>query len=71
MRVALVLALLAGCATPDLRWYRDGSTQKEFNVDSGQCRAQAFSVPLGSALQQIIVFEGCMEGKGWYKAPAR
>lgn len=46
-------------------WYRDGSTEREFNMDRGQCRAQAFGVSGGNMLQMAMVINACMEGKGW------
>lgn len=67
----VTLAVLAGCATEQRTvWVRDGSTQQEFNMDGGQCRAQAFSVAGVSMVQAAIVYESCMQGKGWQRRPA-
>lgn len=59
----LIIALAAGCATR--AWYKDGSTERDFNMDRGQCQAQAYSVSQPQAWQPALVFHGCMEGKGW------
>lgn len=69
--MCIAALILAGCATHknDFVWMRDGSTDQEFYQDQGQCRAQAFSVPGAPPMQVIMVYDGCMSGKGWYKAP--
>lgn len=56
---------LAGCAT-DQVWVRNGSTQDEFYRDKGQCQAQGFGIANTGLLQAAIVFNSCMQGKGWY-----
>jgi hypothetical protein len=60
--VSLVTAALAGCTT---LWEREGSGEKEFYMDQGQCEAQAGMSP--APLQRAIVFEACLRGKGWRK----
>lgn len=60
MRTIVLCLLLTGCAGA---WYKDGSTERDFNMDRGQCNAQAYSAP--DALQRAFVFRSCMEGKGW------
>lgn len=62
-----LLALLAalGCAQTQTVWVKQGSTPQEFHQDTGQCRAQAFSVGVGT-VQSALVFNSCMQGKGWY-----
>lgn len=64
-----VIASVAGCASSqprhETRWYKTGATTADFNMDAGQCRAQAFSVTGGALLQVAIVYNSCMEGKGW------
>lgn len=57
---------LAGCATTESVWVKPGSTQEMFHQESGQCRAQAFSVPNAPAMQIALVYGSCMQGKGWY-----
>lgn len=58
--------VLAGCATKQSYWEKPGASQQEFNMDRGQCNAQAFSVPGVSLMQAAIVQNSCMQGKGWY-----
>lgn len=66
-----MLAVLSGCATKDeWAWNKSGSTQQTFYMEDGQCRAQAFSVAGGALLQVALVYDSCMQGKGWYKVPA-
>jgi hypothetical protein len=57
--------LLAACAQQKV-WYRDGATQQDFYMDQGQCKAQGFSVASGNMVQAAMVFNSCMQGKGWY-----
>ena len=61
---AMVLAATA-CA-PASHWEKQGGTQDEFNMAAGQCRAQAYSVPLAGPNQVAIVYGSCMQGKGYY-----
>ena len=65
-------ALLVGCATkPEMMWYRDGSTQDEFLRDRGQCIQSTFSATFATTFQQMAIFSGCMQGKGWQEVPRR
>jgi hypothetical protein len=66
MRTTLVLLLLAGCATTERVWVRPGASSQDFHMDSGQCRAHAFSGYAHSLAQRVVVFESCLQGKGWY-----
>jgi hypothetical protein len=66
MRRLAVLLLLAGCATTHNAWFKDGATQQDFYMDQGQCKAQAFSAPGMPMMQVGLVFNSCMQGKGWY-----
>ena len=62
---------VSGCqTTPNWYWEKHGASQQDFYVDSGQCRAQAASVPGMALLQVVIVYESCLAGKGWYKVQA-
>lgn len=62
----LVFALsLTACANQKV-WQKDGATQQDFYMDQGQCKAQGFSVASGNLVQAAIVFNSCMQGKGWY-----
>lgn len=64
----LVVLLLAGCATTQTYWEKPGASQSDFQVDMGQCRAQAFGVPgaMNNLMQVAMVQSACMQGKGWY-----
>ena len=64
-RACLVVVLLAGCAQPKV-WYQPGISPQQFEMDKGQCQAQAFGSPTMNSLQIAIVFNSCMRGKGWY-----
>lgn len=64
------VAALCGCASmmqPQWAWYKEGATEQDFEMDRGQCKAQAFSVPGASMLQVALVIQNCMIGKGWVK----
>jgi hypothetical protein len=63
--LALSVTWLSACARQQV-WVRNGSTQDDFYRDRGQCQAQGFSVANPSLLQAAIVFNSCMQGKGWY-----
>lgn len=74
MKLIVIAALiwLAGCATHKNDWYwqKDGSTEQDFNQDQGQCHAQAFGVSNAPLMQVVLVYDGCMRGKGWNKVAA-
>lgn len=62
--------VLTGCAAPqETAWDKPGSSQQEFNMDQGQCHAQAFQVPGASAMQIALVYNSCMRGKGYSLVP--
>lgn len=63
---ALLAAILGACATTERVWVKPGSTDREFNMDAGQCRAQAYSVPNAPPMRIAIVYASCMQGKGWH-----
>lgn len=68
MRLVLLMAVvgaIAGCATTERVWMREGSTDQEFYMDRGQCQAQAFGIPGVTTFQAALVFTSCMRGKGW------
>lgn len=60
--ILIPVLLLAGCMTV---WMKPGSTERDYKMDTGQCRAQSYSVPNAPPLQALLVFTSCMEGKGW------
>ena len=42
----LAMLVLAGCApSTEYVWVKNGANIQDFNVDSGQCKAQALSAP--------------------------
>jgi len=65
---------LASCANqaPAWRWEKRGSTEYDFNIDSGQCKAQGFAGTGGMlTMGTIMIIDSCMQGKGWYKVANR
>jgi hypothetical protein len=67
--VLLMFSALGACATPkkETYWVRPGASQQDFYQDRGQCMAQSSAVPAGPmSMQAMMVFGGCMQGKGWY-----
>lgn len=64
----LVFLALAGCASTQTYWTKPGATERDFAMDLGACRAQAFGVPgaLSNVAQVALVQQTCMQGKGWY-----
>lgn len=63
----LLALLLASCATTESVWVKPGSSEREFAMEAGQCKAQAFSVPNAPLMQVAIVYNSCMQGKGWHQ----
>jgi len=67
---ALTLAALSACrSAPPLRpptWEKPGATEQMWRRDRGFCDAQASGSPVGPT-QQLLVFNGCLEGKGWVR----
>jgi len=67
MRALLVgIAILAGCA-PQYLWVKPGASQDDFYADSGQCKAQAYGAPGTYTMQVVLIYQSCMQGKGWHK----
>lgn len=60
----LILSLVA-CATPT-HWEKRGATTQDFNMDLGQCNAQAFGNANATLMTAAIVQNQCLQGKGWY-----
>lgn len=67
MRYLFLVLALGGCASQSRgwHWYKDGATEQGYQMDVGQCQAQAFSVATGNLMQIAIVQNSCMRGKGW------
>lgn len=69
MRIALFV-LLTGCAQQQQwAWYKEGSTRQMYDMESGQCSAQAYGSPGMNMMQVAMVYQSCMQGKGWYSKP--
>jgi hypothetical protein len=61
----MLAVTLMGCATQkESYWFKANSSQADFNQDAGACRAQAFGSS-GNTVRIAIVYNGCMQGKGW------
>ena len=58
--------LMAGCAPQQNYWVKPGASSEDFEMDKGQCNAQAFSIPNATLVQIAIVQNQCLKGKGWY-----
>ena len=72
MKTICILAItlgLTGCATNNKwHWEKTGSSTNEFNMDIGQCKAQALAGTGGYLnMGTIMIADSCMQGKGWYK----
>jgi hypothetical protein len=65
--ILLFSLLCAACATPH-PWVKDGATQEDLAMESAQCKAQAFAVPNAPMMQIAMVYNACMQGKGWHQA---
>jgi hypothetical protein len=62
----ITLSLL-GCAHTQPYWEKQGASNQDFQMDLGQCQAQAFSLANGNLFQIAIVQNSCLRGKGWYQ----
>lgn len=71
--IVIAALLLAGCESQPKKevWVRSdgGGSQEILMADDGQCKAQAFSVPNAPMMQIGMVYNACMQGKGWYRQP--
>jgi hypothetical protein len=68
-RVAWLVALAyAGCASPPPlkapHWDRPGGTPAAFAYDRGQCLGKSSAAPVDEG-SRLIVFNACMEERGW------
>ena len=61
----LISLLLMGCAQQQNYWVKRGASGEDFEMDKGQCSAQAFSIPNATLMQIAIVQNQCLRGKGW------
>jgi len=68
----IAIAALSGCATNNWHWDKSGADEQVYNMDMGQCRAQALSGTGGYVnAGTIMILNSCMQGKGWYQVPNR
>lgn len=70
IKAAALVLLLSGCTTSAPVWTRQGATEKDFYMETGQCTVQARSAGAGAAwntdTELTRIFQACMRGKGWY-----
>jgi hypothetical protein len=75
MKKYLLIAIaLTGCATNNNSWHWEkmGSSQNDFNMDIGKCKAQGLAGTGGNLnMGTIMIADSCMQGKGWYKVSDR
>jgi hypothetical protein len=74
MRVLTLFAAavaLAACAQ-DVVWKKPGATDEDLARDSEGCRSQAYAAQgmTSDAQRMLIVYQSCMEGKGWRREQA-
>ena len=62
-----VALLLLGACEPNEKIisYRDGATEDAFHQEQRQCNSQAFYSARGDLLTFVLVYNFCMEAKGW------
>ena len=68
-----ILVALAACAQ-EVVWQKPGATERDLAQDADGCRARAFAgqgAMGGNAQQSAIVYETCMESKGWSRVSAK
>lgn len=71
--ISIIAVSLISCSTQnEWHWEKPGASNSEFNMDTGQCRAQALA-GTGGVLNwgTIMIMESCLQGKGWYKVSNR
>ncbi|MEW6521110.1 MAG: hypothetical protein AB1461_17040 [Thermodesulfobacteriota bacterium] len=76
----LLLLLLQGCSTSSHQtWYKDGGTQREFDLDARDCEVIAEQQALLQSengrrydpLTYADLYQRCITAKGWNTAPPR
>jgi hypothetical protein len=67
--IGLVIFSLSGCAMDKgWHWEKANGDYQSFNMDDGQCRAQALAGTGGMVnWGTLMIMQSCMQGKGWYK----
>ena len=74
MRVLTLFAAalaLAGCAQ-DVVWAKPDATEQDLARDSDGCRSQAYASQgmTTDAQRQLVIYQSCMEAKGWRRVQA-
>ena len=74
MRVLTLFAAavtLAACAQ-DVVWKKPGASDEDFKRDSEGCRSQAYAAQgmTSDPQRALIVYQSCMESKGWRREEA-
>ena len=62
-----VAVALAGCAQTETSWKKTGATEQDLAQDAAGCRSQATAAQgmTADSGRAAIVYESCMEKKGW------
>lgn len=68
MRAVAILLIATACATPK-QWVKQGASESDFRLESADCKARAFSIPNAPPVQIAIVYNECMQSKGWQTEP--
>lgn len=67
--LAVALLLVACASQPEYVWQKPGANDNDWEMDLGQCRAQAFGTANVTLMQAAIVQTSCLRGKGWRQVP--
>jgi len=72
MLTLFVTVALAGCAQTEISWKKPGATEQDLAQDVDGCRSQARAAQgmTADAHRAAIVYESCMEQKGWRRVEA-
>lgn len=60
--LAAVAVVVSGCA--NMAWYKSGSTQESFNMESAACELEAYR-SARTPMDGGALFDACMRSKGW------
>jgi hypothetical protein len=65
-----VLFALAACAQ-EVVWQKPGASDRDLAQDADGCRSQAYAAQgmTADSGRAAIVYESCMEKKGWQRTP--
>jgi len=67
----LLTSLLFGCTLlSSWHWEKSGASEAEYSFDEAQCKAKTYAGNDGTVTNATVRrMHGCMEAKGWRKAP--